>query len=248
MPEDLIQISDFNDEFFKKIDEIENDILNGDSLSQIGQKYNLEISFKKNFKSSDEEDEMFKSIYMQRNDEKIQLEDKDNFFLLFEISRINKILPSKVDNKFIEIVKKNVQFKKKYELNQDIYKKIQDKKFGDKEFINIIKNKSYIETTTIQNIKDINSFTPDSIKLIYSLPKNSFLLISGGEGKIYLAKIKDIDFDLLKENDPKIKDYGLKSNNKLINDIYTSYDSSLNSKYKVKIFNSTMDRVKNYFQ
>ena len=248
LPEDLIQISDFNDEFFKKIDEIENDILNGDSLSQIGQKYNLEISFKKNFKSSDEEDEMFKSIYMQRNDEKIQLEDKDNFFLLFEISKINKVLPSKVDNKFIEIVKKNVQFKKKYELNQDIYKKIQDKKFGDKEFINIIKNKSYIETTTIQNINDINSFTPDSIKLIYSLPKNSFLLISGGEGKIYLAKIKDIDFDLLKENDPKIKDYGLKSNNKLINDIYTSYDSSLNSKYKVKIFNSTMDRVKNYFQ
>ena len=50
-------------------------------------------------------------------------------------------------------------------------------------------------------INDINSFTPDSIKLIYSLPKNSFLLISGGEGKIYLAKIKDIDFDLLKEND-----------------------------------------------
>ena len=49
-------------------------------------------------------------------------------------------------------------------------------------------------------------------------------------------------------NDVKVEDFTLKSKNKIINDIYTTYDSSLNNKYKVKIFNSTMDRVKNYFQ
>ena len=39
-----------------------------------------------------------------------------------------------------------------------------------------------------------------------------------------------------------------KANNDIINDVYTSYDLSLNSKYKVKIFNQTIDRVKNYFR
>ena len=45
-----------------------------------------------------------------------------------------------------------------------------------------------------------------------------------------------------------IDEYSTKSNNNIINDIYTSYDLSLNSKYKVKIFNQTIDRVKNYFR
>ena len=45
-----------------------------------------------------------------------------------------------------------------------------------------------------------------------------------------------------------IKEYSIKANNDIINDVYTSYDLSLNSKYKVKIFNQTIDRVKNYFR
>ena len=45
------------------------------------------------------------------------------------------------------------------------------------------------------------------------------------------------------------EDYeGELSFNDIINDLYTSYDLSLNSKYKVKIFNQTIDRVKNYFR
>ena len=86
------------------------------------------------------------------------------------------------------------------------------------------------------------------MKLIYSLPVGNFLLITDGDGKIYLSKIKKINFNSISKEDPKIKDFEIKSNNRIISDIYTSYDASLNSKYKVKIFNSAMDRVKNYFQ
>ena len=43
-------------------------------------------------------------------------------------------------------------------------------------------------------------------------------------------------------------DVAREANNDIINDVYTSYDLSLNSKYKVKIFNQTIDRVKNYFR
>ena len=84
--------------------------------------------------------------------------------------------------------------------------------------------------------------------MVYSLPKGSFILITGGENKIFLTKIKNIHFNNLDKNDKKLKDYLVKSNNKIINDIHGSYDLSLNSKYKVKIFQATLDRVKNYFR
>ena len=247
-PGDLIQIDDFNEEFFKKIDEIENSILNGESLNQIGKKYNLNIKIKNNYIDDNEKDDVLKSIYAARNVEKIQFIDKNNYFLLFEIKKINKILPNKLDEKFIELVKNNILLQKKINLNQEIYKKIQDKKLDDDQFLKIAKDSTNIKTTIIQNVNDINTFTNDSVKLIYSLPTNNFLLITDGDGKVYLSKIKKINSNSISKNDPKIKDLEIKSNNNIINDIYTSYDASLNTKYKVKIFNSTMDRVKNYFQ
>ena len=247
-PGDLIQIDDFNEEFFKKIDEIENSILNGESLNQIGQKYNLNIKTKNNYIDDNEQNDVLKSIYATRNAEKIQFIDKNNYFLLFEIKKINKILPNKLDEKFIELVKNNILFQKKINLNQEIYKKIQDKKLDDDQFLKIAKDSTNIKTTIIKNVNDINTFTNDSVKLIYSLPTGNFLLITDGDGKVYLSKIKKINSNSISKNDPKIKDLEIKSNNSIINDIYTSYDASLNTKYKVKIFNSTMDRVKNYFQ
>ena len=247
-PGDLIQIDDFNEDFFKKIDEIENSILNGESLNQIGQKYNLNIKTKNNYIDDNEQNDVLKSIYATRNAEKIQFIDKNNYFLLFEIKKINKILPNKLDEKFIELVKNNILFQKKINLNQEIYKKIQDKKLDDDQFLKIAKDSTNIKTTIIKNVNDINTFTNDSVKLIYSLPTGNFLLITDGDGKVYLSKIKKINSNSISKNDPKIKDLEIKSNNSIINDIYTSYDASLNTKYKVKIFNSTMDRVKNYFQ
>ena len=43
-------------------------------------------------------------------------------------------------------------------------------------------------------------------------------------------------------------DYSTKTDNVLIGDVYSSYDLFLNSKYKVKVFKETLDRVKNYFR
>ena len=63
-----------------------------------------------------------------------------------------------------------------------------------------------------------------------------------------MTKINNIYYSDIDKNTDNIKEYSQKSNNDIINDIYTSYDLSLNSKYKVKIFNQTIDRVKNYFR
>ena len=247
-PQNLVEIDEFNDEFFKKIDEIENNILNGSNLNEISKIYNLKLDKISNFVLNDNSDEILEEIYSKRNQDKLQLIDKNDYYLIFEISNINKKIPNQSNKDFIKSVKKNVILKKKFEFNKELYEKIDDKLFNDDEFIKISKDKNNIKAITLKNLNDINFFDSESVELIYTLPNKSFTLVTGETNKVYLTKIKDIYYSNIDKNDNNISEYSTKSNNDIINNIYTSYDLSLNTKYNVKIFNQTIERVKNYFR
>ena len=247
-PSNLIEIDEFNKEFFKKIDDIENSILNGSNIGDIQKKYNLKLEYFNNYNNDDDEDGILKEIYKKKNDDKIQLIDKNDYYLLFEISKIEKILPSKTDLNFINRVKENLVLKKKYEYNKDLFQKIQDKKLNEDEFLKISNGLQNIQNIIISSLDDDKVFDKESIKLIYSLPINSFLLITDSNNKIFLAKINNIFTENLSKNDINNKEYLVKSNSKIIDEIYNSYDLSLNKKYKVKVYENTLDRIKNNFK
>jgi len=247
-PKDLIEIEEFNDDFYKKIDEIENSILNGSNINEIAKKYNLNLLSKNNYRTKDNEDQILNEIYSKRNEDKIQLLDKNEYFLLFEVKNIEKILPKKTNLEFIDMVKKNIILKRKFDLHQSLFKKIQDKNLKDDEFVKIAKSENNILNVKLNGINEKSKFDSDSIKLLYSLPRGSFSLITDDDNKIYLAKILNINSINLLNNNKETENYQFKSNNKIINNIYSSYDLSLNSKYKVKIFDTTLDRIKNYFK
>ena len=173
--------------------------------------------------------------------------DKNDYFLLFEISKVNKILPEKSNPKFIDMIKKNLILKNKFDLHQKLFKNIQDKKLDDIQFVKLAKTQNILNIK-LNGISDTDVFDSDSIKLIYSLPKESFTLITDKNNKIYLAKIKNIYSTNISKDDEKTKTYLVKSNNIIISDIFNSYNLSLNDKYNVKTFEQTLDRVKNYFK
>ena len=247
-PKDLIEIDEFNDEFFKKIDEIENNIFNGSNLREINEIYNFKLNEKNNFVLDENSDEVLEEIYSRRNQDKIQLIDKNDFYLIFEISNISKKIPNKTDPKFLDNVKNNVILKKKFEFNKSLFEKIDEKSFNDEEFVKLSKDINNIKTINIKSLQDNEVFDPDSLNLLYTLPKKSFSLVTGQGNKVFLTKIKNISYSDMNKNTDNNKEYSTKANNDIINDVYTSYDLSLNSKYKVKIFNQTIDRVKNYFR
>ena len=247
-PKNLIEIDEFNDEFFKKIDEIENNILNGSNIKEINESYNFKLNEINNFVLNDDSDEILEEIYSKRNQDKIQLVDKNDYYLIFEILNINKKIPNKTDPKFLEKVKNNVILKKKFEFNKNLFEKIDEKIFNDDEFVKLSKDTNNIKTISIKNSNDYQIFDPDSLKLLYTLPNKSFSLVTGETNKVFLTKIKNIYYSDMEKNNDNIEEYSTKANNDIINDVYTSYDLSLNSKYKVKIFNQTIDRVKNYFR
>ncbi len=247
-PSNLIDTDEFNNEFFKKIDEIENSILNDSSIEDIRKIYDLKIEYLSNYNNEDKNNEIFKEIYEKRNDEKIQLLDKNDYYLLFEVTKINKVLPSKSEIKFIERVKENLILKKKYDYNKDLFQKIQDKKFNNNEFIKISKNGENLLNETIKSLDDNSIFDKDSVSLIYSLPENSFVLLTNDNNKIFLAKVNKIYTKNLPKNDIENSEYKEISNNKIVEEIYSSYDLALSKKYKVKVFQNTLDRIKNNFK
>ena len=56
------------------------------------------------------------------------------------------------------------------------------------------------------------------------------------------------DFENLINDDANYNEYLAKSNNQIIDQIYSSYDLALNEKYKVRVFQNTLERIKNNFK
>ena len=247
-PKTLLDISEFNDDFFKKIDEIENSIFNGSKLNEIQKIHNLKIEVVSNFNNQMDSDEFLQEIYSKRNEDKTQIIDKNDFFLLYEISNVKKILPDLNDLNFIERVKNQLAMKQKIDYNKKLFKKIQDKKFSNAEFLNIAKNESNIKQLRINSSNFDETFSRESVELLYSLPKKSFVLIADKNNDVYLSKISNINTSMLNKDADKVNEYKLKSNSQVMGEIYSTYDLSLSKKYNVKLFNSTLERIKNNFR
>ncbi len=246
-PSDLIEINEFNKEFYKKIDEIENDILNEVSLKDIAKRNQIKLQKRNNFKFVNE-DNILKEIYENKDKKDVVLKDKDSYFLLYQITKINNLLPNQNDTSFKDKIKNRILLKKKFDLNRNIFEKIQNKDFNDNDFNNLLKNTENINSGIINSITDNNIFDEKSLKLIYELPKNSFVMVSNRANEIFLAKINQITYENLKNTNQNIQEYLAKSNISLIDDIYNTYDTSLSTKYEVKIFNNNIDRIKDYFK
>ena len=246
-PLNLVQEKEFSENFFSNIDEIENQVLNDTKIKEIATNFGLKISEVNNFDDRNNNDLIFKQIYVKRNQDKIQIIDKNDFYLLYEINSIKKVLPERNDVKFIESVKNSLFEKNKYEYNKNLLLKIQNQNFDNYDFIRLVDNKDLIKKTKINSLNDNNLFTSDSIKLLYSLSKNNFLLIGDKDKNIYLAKIEKIlSNDLSDKND--LSNYTIKANIQIKNDLYSSYDYLINDKYKITINQNTLERIKNYFR
>ena len=111
-------------------------------------------------------------------------------------------------------------------------------------FLLLISSKSFL----LNSVEDKKIFSTNSVKLIYSLPQNSFTLVNDEDENIYLVKIVKINDEDISKNSVEYKNYKNKGKNKLKDLMYSSYDNFLEDKYKVKINQKTIERVKNYFK
>jgi peptidyl-prolyl cis-trans isomerase D len=249
-PENLIGSSEYSEVFFEKIDELENKISNGVSFEEIINDTKIEYIEKINYTpKKSENNKLEKKIYQLRNENKTQIIDENDFFLLYEISKIYKKTPN-INEKYVKdkIVSKLYE-KNKNDFNFKLFKEITQKKFDNIEFIRLSKeHKLKITNLKINSINDENILDKDSVNLLYSMPEGSFMLIADKLKNIYIAKIEKIYMNNLEKFSTEYNNFKNKSNTLLKDDIYTSYDFLLNQKYKIKINQKTLERVKNYFR
>ena len=134
--------------------------------------------------------------------------------------------------------------KNKYDYNKKLLDKIKTKEFNNDDFVKMGTNK--IKNIKLNSIKDNKKFEINAVKLLYSLPVNSFALINDDKDNIYLAKV--IKFKNKTKDNMKLKEYKNKQNSNLKNTMLKSYDIFLNDKYNVVLNQKTIERVKNFFK
>jgi peptidyl-prolyl cis-trans isomerase D len=139
-----------------------------------------------------------------------------------------------------------VSQKNKYDYNNSLLKKINNKEINVEEFKKMGQDK--INSLVLNSIKDNKKFEINAVELLYSLPENSFTLINDEIGNIYLAQIENIENQDIDIKNDKFNEYAVKQNTNNKNSILKSYDLLLNKKYNVVLNQKTIERVKNFFQ
>ena len=244
-PKTLIGLEEFNQDFFNEIDKIENKISNGDDFESIIQNIKTDITKIKEFTPSSTKKINEDLIFSKRSAEIDLIENGENY-LLYSITNKYDRGPNLSDQDTKEEIQDLIFQKSKFDLNRGILEEIQNKKFDDNRFEEMVgNNKKYL---SISSINDDDMLETNSVKMLYSLPINSFTLVNDKENRIYLVKLVSSKRNKFNKTDENYINFIKKQNTNTRKSIIQSYDQLLNTKYQVQLNQKTIDRVKNYFK
>jgi len=244
-PKNLIGLEEFNQAFFDKIDDIENEISKNIDFKTIIKGLNLSPTSVSSYINIDNKITTENTIYNSRKN-KIEILDNNGSYIFYNIDNSITKIPSLEEDKFKTQIKNLLFQKEKYEFNKRILSKINEKKFDQESFDELSKNN--INRIRFNSIKDNERFEVNSIEILYSLPINSFTLITDKQNNIFLAKTISYEDKNISQNSDEFNVTSNEASALNRNSILQSYDYLLNNKYKVVINEKTLERVKNYFK
>jgi len=244
-PENLIGIDEFNQVFFDAIDEIDNKISKNIDFKTIINELNIKPIIKKDYINLENEETIENKIYNSRND-KIEILEDNEKFIFYQIDNNTSKLPSLVDKKFTKHIKNLLFQKTKIEYIKNIRDQLDKKEFNEASFNELASGE--IAKTQIKSVKDISKFEANSIEVLYSLSINEFTLIADKENNIFIAKIISYEDPKILQDSNKLKAISNEASAENRNGILNSYNYLINNKYKLIVYDTTLDRVKDYFR
>jgi peptidyl-prolyl cis-trans isomerase D len=244
-PKNLIGLEEFNQQFFDEIDKIENKISQGNSFESILENLNVNINEVKEFTPTSTKKLNEDKIYSKRST-KIDLVESEDNFLLYNITNKYDKEPDLTDETIKNGIRELVYQKGKFDQNRSVLEEIQENKFDNNKFKEM--SGSSIEYITLNSINDYEIFDSNSVKMLYSLPINSFTLVNDKDKNIYLVKLINSKKNPFNKTDENYLNFVNNENTNSRKTILQSYDQLLNNKYQVKLNQKTIDRVKNYFK
>jgi len=244
-PKKLLGIDDFNQAFFNKIDDIENQISKNVDFKTIVKNLDMSPTEVNSYMNLDNQKIIENIIYNNRKD-KIQILENDGTYVFYNIENLISKLPNLENPIFIEQITNLLFQKEKYEFNKNILDKINKKIFNQASFDELSKNN--IKEIKLDSIKDTKKFETNSIQILYSLPVNSFTLIANKENDVFIAKTVKYEENNINKNSANFEKISSEEGAQSKNNILKSYDLFLNNRYRVVVNEKTLERVKNYFK
>ena len=244
-PKKLLGVDEFNQAFFDKIDDIENQISKNIDFKIIVKNLDMSPTEVNSYINLDNKKIVENMIYNSRND-KIEILENDGAYVLYNIDNSISKLPDLENPIFKEQITNLLFQKEKYEFNKNILEKINKKTFNQASFDELGKNN--IKEIKLDSIKDNKKFETNSIQILYSLPINSFTLIANKENDVFIAKTVQYEENNINKNSTNFEKISSEEGAQSKNNILKSYDLFLNSRYQVVVNEKTLERVKNYFK
>jgi len=244
-PKKLLGVDEFNQAFFDKIDDIENQISKNIDFKIIVKNLDMSPTEVNSYINLDNKKIVENMIYNSRND-KIEILENDGAYVLYNIDNSISKLPDLENPIFKEQITNLLFQKEKYEFNKNILEKINKKTFNQASFDELGKNN--IKEIKLDSIKDTKKFETNSIQILYSLPINSFTLIVNKENDVFIAKTVQYEENNINKNSTNFEKISSEEGAQSKNNILKSYDLFLNSRYQVVVNEKTLERVKNYFK
>ncbi len=258
-PEKISGNKEYDETFFKQLDTIENNILDGMSFDDAVKDNNLKIITIERINANKEDenkkkiqdlsDNFFKKIYNLKSIQTPEILNLKNKYYLAEILDIEKKDRSFSDPEVQKALNAQLSFKSKIENNTSL---IKDISMGaiDKEKLKTFatNNKLEIKEYKIESLKQNEIFSEGIIKRIFLTKDGEIDLITNNTlTKSYLILAIKTEYKDLKKGSNEYEKYEAKARLNLINRIYQSHDNDLNVKYKVELNQRTIERVKNSF-
>jgi peptidyl-prolyl cis-trans isomerase D len=251
--------SNYDEAFFKQLDIIENQVLDGKSFDETSNDNNLKIITIDKVNANKEDlnknkinnipDALFNKIYnikSAKSPEVINLEGK---YYLAEIINIEKKNKSISDPEVQEALNAQIKFKYKIEKNTSIAKDIGLGAYNGNSFKKFAEdNNLEVKDYKLSSLKQNDIFGEGLVKRIFLTKDNETNLITNSTlTKTFLISTKKTEYKDLNKSGNVYEKYEAKARLNLINKIYKLYDDSVNQKYKVELNQRTIDRVKNSF-
>ena len=258
-PELISGSQDYNENFFKQLDIIENNVLDGQSFEETAKANNLKIiEFNKiNAKKENEEkkkienlpDNLFNKIYNIKTPQSPEVINLESKYYLAEIKDEEKKNRPMNDPEVLEALNAQLSFKEKIDSNTSLAKDISLGAFDGDNFKKFADdNGLLVKDYKISNIKQNDVFDEGLVKRIFLTKDGDINLITNSTiTKSFLISTKNTEYKKLDKKGNEFEQYEAKARLNLINKIYQSYDENANQKYKVEVNQRTIDRVKNSF-
>ena len=257
LPNNLTGQESYNEAYFKKIDELENTILDGGKMIELTKALNLSVKtinetnqLKKNKLGKNVvriNNNLFLKIFNIAEVNKPELININNKYYLGEVVKIQQINRTLDDVEIKKVIISQLKVKNIIESNTSIVKQMSGGKFKKEEFDKFAEdNNIEVKKITLKNIKDEKIFTSNLIKEIFKVKDGKLQLITNSTLTknyiIFSEKTEKLPFN---KNMKDYEQYKSKAKLSLANQIYSTYDKTINNKYNVEINQKVLNRIKN---